>query len=441
MGRQTGPAVTALRIILLLVGVFGVLARPARLPPWALPVVAVAVELAAGIVSPDGARVALAPLWAPIGFVLAAVPLAVLLDRLGFFSSVAVVLLRSGGRRGSDTSWIGRLWLLGAGVTALLNLDAGVVLLTPLYVGIARRSGRDPLALALAPVLLACLASSLLPVSNLTNLIASAQTGAGSGAFLANLGLPSVAAIGVGWLGYRRFVIGGAAAGGGGRAFGGGGDRGVAASGAAGVDRGVVDRRAVAIGGVLVALVVTGFVAGHTVGIEPWVVALAGDGLLLVADRVVPGRDGKAVLPEVRSVPVGTALVALSLGVLASAAASGLHVDRLIAGTSTLDLARAAGVAALGANVLNNLPALLVTLPTLGHQASPRLWAVLLGVNMGPLLVVTGSLASLLWLETLGRLGVPVRPRDFTRAGVVVGLPAAVAAGAVYLVIHAFGWG
>ncbi|MBO0748226.1 MAG: hypothetical protein J2O47_07740, partial [Acidimicrobiaceae bacterium] len=71
----------------------------------------------------------------------------------------------------------------------------------------------------------------------------------------------------------------------------------------------------------------------------------------------------------------------------------------------------------------------------------PTLWAVLLGVNMGPVLLATGSLASLLWLETLGRLGVRAHPRDFGRAGVLVGLPAGAAALAVSLAIHAFGWG
>ena len=67
------------------------------------------------------------------------------------------------------------LWVLGALVTTILNLDASVVLLTPLYVRIARRCGLDPLALAFQPVLLSCLASSALPVSNLTNLIAASS--------------------------------------------------------------------------------------------------------------------------------------------------------------------------------------------------------------------------------------------------------------------------
>ena len=96
--------------------------------------------------------------------------------------------------RGGRGSRGGGLWVLAALVTTVLNLDAAVVLLTPLYVSIARRSGRDPLALAFQPVLLASLASSALPVSNLTNLIAASATGATTGGFVAHLALPSLVA-------------------------------------------------------------------------------------------------------------------------------------------------------------------------------------------------------------------------------------------------------
>ena len=170
-----------------------------------------------------------------------------------------------------------------------------------------------------------------------------------------------------------------------------------------------------------------GFVAGLT----PWAVALAADVVLVASLRRVPWRE----------VPVGTALVAATLGVLASAAATHLPVARLLSGGSTLAQLRITGVAALTANVANNLPALLVALPSLGHRQTPALWSVLVGVNMGPVLVVTASLASLLWLDSLGRLGVTVRARDFSVVGVRIGLPAALAGTGVHLGLHALGVG
>jgi arsenical pump membrane protein len=158
-------------------------------------------------------------------------------------------------------------------------------------------------------------------------------------------------------------------------------------------------------------------------------VALAADVVLVVMARRVPWRD----------IPTGTAAVVLSLGILASAAAVHLPVHRLLSGTGTLALARSAGLAALAANLVNNLPALLVALPVLGRHPGPVLWAVLVGVNMGPALLVTGSLASLLWLDTLGRLGVRATAGDFTRVGWQVALPAAAAGAGVLLGLRAGG--
>jgi arsenical pump membrane protein len=344
---------------------------------------------------------------------LAAVPLAVLLDRLGFFRSLAQVMTQAG--RGD-----GGLWILAALVTTVLNLDAAVVLLTPLYVRVARQTGRDPLTLASQPVLLACLASSALPVSNLTNLIAASWTSAGSLDFVTHLALPSVAATAVGWVCYRRLPAATAPT------------SPEPSSGAmASIGEAAAPahehRRAITRGGVVVALVLVGFVAGGPVGIQPWMVALGADAVLLVIVREVPWGD----------IPWATAILALSLGVLAAAAVLDVNIAQVVGGTSTAALARTIGVSALGANAINNLPALLVCLPALGHHHTSALWAVLIGVNMGPVLLSTGSLASLLWLDTLNRLDVAARPRDFTRVGVRVGLPGAVAGAGVFLAISA----
>ena len=177
----------------------------------------------------------------------------------------------------------------------------------------------------------------------------------------------------------------------------------------------------------IVLVVLVGFVAGDEVGIEPWMVALAADGVLLVLVRRVPWA----------AIPWTTALLALSLGVLAAAAAVGVDVHRVIGGTDTASLAKTMAFSAVGANVINNLPALLVSLPALGHHTSATLWAVLIGVNMGPVLLSTGSLASLLWLDTCNRMGVAARPRDFSWVGLRVGLPAAVAGAAAFLTLSA----
>jgi arsenical pump membrane protein len=407
-----------LAVILLLAGVAGAVIRPLGLPAWIVPVVAVGLDLVTGAGSwhgRAGAAHAVRQLDQPIGFLLAAVPLAVLLDRLGFFAAAAQLLTRG---RHAD----GGLWILAALVTTVLNLDAAVVLLTPLYIKIARRRGDDPLTLALQPVILSWLASSALPVSNLTTLIAVSDTGASTGAFVGHLALPSLVAVVVGWWCYRRLPRRDADR----RADPAGPSR-AGPPGAGALDDG--QRRALRIGGAVVVAVLVGFVLGRSVGIEEWEVAAGADAVLLAVVRRPPWR----------AVPVGTALVAGSLAVLASAAVAHLDLGRLLGGDSVLGLARTAGVAAVLANAVNNLPALLVVLPALGHHPGPSLWAVLIGVNMGPVLLVTGTLASLLWLDTLHRLDVEVSARDLTRAGARVGLPGATAGLATLLVLHAVG--
>jgi arsenical pump membrane protein len=438
--------VATLSVILLIVGVAGAVSRPFGAPAWSVPTAAAALELVVGAATLAQAHRSADQLLAPVAFLLAAVPLAVLLDRLGFFAATARLLTRGGG----GTGW---LWILAAVVTTVLNLDASVVLLTPLYVRFARRRGLAPLGLAIQPLILSWLASSALPVSNLTNLIAVSYTGASVVSFAANLGPPSLVSVAVGWLCYRRFV----------RSW--QGSRSVAAPTPGGTDAvndvpqrvapaaspgdaadgldeaplNAGERRALRIGGSVAVLVLVGFVAGRSAGIVEWQVALTGDAILLAfAD---PWRSGWRRTVPWRAVPVGTGLVALSLGLLATAAVAHLDIGRLLGDRSVVGLARTAAISALGANVVNNLPALLVALPALGRRPGPSLWAALLGVNMGPVLVVTGTLASLLWVETLGRLDVPVRRSDVSRVGLAVGLPGALAGLVTFLVLQAAGLG
>jgi arsenical pump membrane protein len=260
--------------------------------------------------------------------------MALLLDELGFFAAVAA--------RISETRHIHLgLWVFAAAVTTTFNLDVSVVLLTPLYVRIARRHGLDPLAAAFPPVLLAGLASSALPISNLTNLLAA-----------------------------KRFDL-------------------------------------------------------HSIDFRD-------------APRSRVARRSCRRLCRVpwRDLPISATVLAGTLGVLAASAAPHLGVARAI-GVGDLAEMRALGLSVIGANAFNNLPALLVVMPTLAAVPRERLWAVLLGVNIGPMFVVMGSLAGLLWLDTARHLGVDVDARTFTKVGLRVGGPALVAAGAALLATNA----
>ena len=135
---------------------------------------------------------------------------------------------------------------------------------------------------------------------------------------------------------------------------------------------------------------------------------------------------------------MGAAALALSLGTLALGAAPALGLDRVLGVSGAGGEALTFGFAALGANLVNNLPALLVSLPTLDLHPD-RVWAVLLGVNIGPTLWVTGALSTLLWQATMDRLDLPVSNRRYAAVGVRVGLPALAVALVVHLALVAVG--
>jgi arsenical pump membrane protein len=89
---------------------------------------------------------------------------------------------------------------------------------------------------------------------------------------------------------------------------------------------------------------------------------------------------------------------------------------------------------AVAGNLLNNLPATLVTLPHVARVT--RVWPLLFGLNAGPSLLLTGSLAGLLWQASARASGVNVTAGQFSRVGLIVGVPAMAVGLGLLLVAH-----
>ncbi|MBI5088755.1 MAG: citrate transporter [Actinobacteria bacterium] len=384
----------AVRIVVLVAAIVAALVPGRRVPSWTVVAAIAAAAVAVGIVPTADAGDALGDLSAALAFLALAVPLAVLLDETGFFAALAA-------RFDAGRHLPIALWLLAALTTVVFNLDAAVVLLTPLYVHIAVRHGADPVDLAVIPALLASLASSVLPVSNLTNLVAVERLGASLPDFASNTLVPSAVAVTLGGIIHLRHVR---------RSW---------PVRPAPTD-GHVDGAPFRVGIPVVVWLVVGFTLGHELSVPPWAVA----GAALVALIVVRGH-----LPW-RAVPIGAVAIAAGLGIVAAGAARHLPVDDVLSVRGVPGELATFGVFAVGANAVNNLPALLVGLPALDAH-SERLWAVLLGVNLGPTLWVTGALSTLLWQSSMARLGYTVTARTYARYGVRVGVPVLVAVGAV----------
>jgi arsenical pump membrane protein len=337
---------------------------------------------------------ALRTLAPALAFLLAGVPLAALLDRLGFFTAAARLVT-------AETSSLLGLWVFAAAVTIVLNLDTTVVLLTPLFVRIAQRRSMDPLPLAAIPLLLASLASSMLPVSNLTNLIAAERTGLSTADLLTHLGLPTLAACAVGWWAFHH--------------------RHPVALPATAPEP--PDRLALRNGGVVVGGVLIGFVAGPSIGVPAWVVALIADIVLVATTRWVPWR----------AVPVGTAALVAVVGVAVTVIIPAALVSGLLDHDTGLAVAITPVVGAATANVVNNLPALLIALKGVG-AAGWGLYAWLLGINAGAALLPIGALANVLWLRVMKAHGHTVSVRRYVSTTVPVVVPALLAALVVLVV-------
>ncbi|MDQ1682078.1 MAG: arsenical pump rane protein, partial [Frankiaceae bacterium] len=120
-------------------------------------------------------------------------------------------------------------------------------------------------------------------------------------------------------------------------------------------------------------------------------------------------------------------LVLLVEGLFLAVTALGNHgLDNLLdnlagGGTGYLDVLRTPGVGAAGSNLVNNLPAYLaVGRVTAGNV--PHTLAALIGTNVGPLITVWASLATLLWRERCKARGLEIKTREFVTLG-VIGVP------------------
>ncbi|MEM8619686.1 MAG: SLC13 family permease [Actinomycetota bacterium] len=388
-----------LQVALLAAGCAAMLGRPFGLPRWVGPVVAALLGLATTAVDLGDARDALVDLAPALAFLVFAVPLAVGLDELGFFEALA--------RRVGAGRWlVGWLWVLATFVVIVFNLDAAVVLLTPLYARIALRHGLSPEMLVFQPALLAGLASGLLPVSNLTNLIVATQFHLGVGEFVAVMALPTALACSVGFVAYRWTYRRQSPAG--------------CQSLHVSVDEprplSVEDRTALWRGVPIVAFVLAGFTLGEVVGIPPWVVAAVAAIWAAAHARRVP----------VETVPIEAVAIVAGLAVLVVAAVPHLPINWFFERSGFVGGLVVGAFGVLSADLVNNVPAVLAGASAV--TSTEQVWPLLIGVNIGPLFVLTGALSGLLWRDTARRVGVDVSAARYSAVGLRVGLPALVVA-------------
>jgi arsenical pump membrane protein len=343
-------------------------------------------------------------IWPILLFLVGVTVLAELADASQVFDVAAGRAARWG--RGNTTGLFLLLCLLGTITTVLLSLDTTAVLLTPVVLATAQQLRLPTLPFALAAVWLANTASLLLPVSNLTNLLAINRLSMSTVEYASHMWLPALAAVLVTvaylFLISRRQLQG----------------RYVMPAATRPDDRllcGLCGLLCLTIGPVVVA------------GVTPWKVAMPAAAIAAVAtgwrrrDRLSLGL-------------VPWSLTVMTVGLFLFVSAAGRHGldDLLRHALGSSGTIRAAGVAAGASNVANNLPtyvALERAVPT-GHQE--QLLGVLVGVNVGPLVLMWGSLATLLWRERCRSRGVRISATRFALTG-LAGMPLVLLASAACL--------
>jgi arsenical pump membrane protein len=379
------------------------------------------IVVATGIITPHQAWTEIQALAPTVGFLAAVLVLAQLCADEGLFSAAGAVMARRAvGRDGRAEG--GRLlvavFVVASLTTAILSLDATVVLLTPVVLATTVRAGLRDRPHVYACAHLSNSASLLLPVSNLTNLLAFTASGLTFGRFAALMAAPWVGAILVEYVLLRSFFAV---------------DLATPADAAASESASDEPSEVPAFTLVVVGATLAGFAVTSLAGLNPAWAALAG--VLVLGTRALVQRRS-TVRELAGAASPFFCLFVFALGVVVEAVTSGglghRVQDLLPHGSSLPVLLGAAFLAAVLANLVNNLPATLVLLPAAAAAGPPTVLAVLLGVNLGPNLTYIGSLATLLWRRVLAAEGRAVPLATFTVLGVIA-VPATLVAATVAL--------
>jgi arsenical pump membrane protein len=390
----TGALAETVAVPLLVLSLLFAVARPLGLAEALVAAPAAALAVALGIVPLDSARQTLREIGPTVGFLAAILVFGHLCAEAGVFEYLGERAAHAS--RGVPRRLLALVVALAAVVTATLTLDATVVLLTPVVLATTAR-----LRIPARPHVYACarLANSgslLLPVSNLTNLLAFAACGLSFGRFAALMLLPWIVVGLAEWTALRTSFR-----------------RDLTATHEPvtdGVRR--PPRFALAVFAATVAL----FVVASSFDVAPAWAALGGCLALLVPRLVLRDVNARRLIAEASP---GFCAFVLALAVVVDGVTRnglGDALDRVTpSGDSFVAVLGIAAVAAVLANLLNNLPATLALVPVVGAHPLAVL-AVLLGVNIGPNATYLGSLATLLWRRQLPDAAKP-RPLEFHALG------------------------
>ncbi len=343
-------------------------------------------------------------------FLLGMMLLAELGRREGLFDFIAAQSVRLA--KGSASRLFLLVFAIGTLVTVVMSNDATAVVLTPAVYTVAKRAGAKPLPYLFACAMIANAASFVLPISNPANLVVFGSHPPQLLEWLRHFALPSLVSIAATFV-VLRFLYRKPLA---------------AAVDVAGTEAPLSEASKVTAWGVagVAAVLVVASAMDIQLGLPTLLAASC------VAATVFMKRK-QEFRPTLGGISWSVLLLVAGLFVLvAGLERSGIAVA--LAGVLRSATAGSGSAAAMGAgvivglvcNLVNNLPAgLLAGSVLVVAQATPLVRsAVMIGVDLGPNLSATGSLATILWLIAIRREGENVSAWQFLKVGAVA-MPAA----------------
>jgi arsenical pump membrane protein len=394
----------------------GIMTRPFRWNEARVAMGGAGVLLLLGLISPADALFTLVRDWNTFLFFLGMMALSALAETASLFDWLGVQAARLAGK--SAARLFLNVFLLGTFISMLFSNDATALILTPIvYVLVTK------LRLPVLPYLFACTfiadsASFLLPISNPINIIILSRHPLDLLTFLRLLFLPSVVVIGINVgvfsLLYREQL---------------GGSFDVARLPSP--EKAVKHRAYFRYTCCVLALVAPAYVAAAAVQFPLSSVAVAG-AVLLLAGAVYWRRTtllemGRGISWPIFGFIAGMFIVVRAFEHTGLAAKFGNLLLHLSGGTSLGVVMVGTAGAALGTNLINNVPMAVVMNSALAsiHNASPTIRhgfvaATMFGCDLGPNLTTVGSLATVLWLLILRHRHVDVSGLDYFKVGVIV---------------------
>ncbi|MGJ4961422.1 arsenic transporter [Bradyrhizobium sp. HKCCYLRH3061] len=406
---------TWLAYAIIIPAIAGVIIRPFRLPEAVWAAAGAILLVALGLLPPADALTGIRNGVDVYLFLIGMMLIAELARREGLFDYLAAYAVEHA--RGSPQLLFLLVYAVGTLVTVLLSNDATAIVLTPAVYAATRAAGASPLPYLYVCAFIANAASFVLPISNPANLVVFGERMPHLTEWLRQFTLPSMAAIALTyvalWLTQRRALR--------------------EETLRTDVEKPHLSRegRLAAFGiGAIAAVLLTASALDVQLGLPTFVCGVVTAAAILLIGRQSPW-------PVIRGISWGVLPLVGGLFVMVEGLSRAGAIGQLSAWlhqgvtSSPHGTAWAAGlITAVADNIANNLPVGLVagSVATSDHLPHEVIRAILIGVDLGPNISVTGSLATILWLTALRREKIEVTAWQFLKIGLVVTPPTLIAA-------------